>query len=570
MHNHADGLGTHWFAFDESETNPQEEEEQRLRDEETRKNDEASSRSSANNNSISAVFVTSEVAPYSKTGGLGDVIGALPKALKSRNNEVVVVAPRYAPYEDAIDTGIVRELHVAGSTHTVRFYVAYRDDVPHVFVSHPVLERGGIYGDAPGQSYGDNDFRFALLSLAALEVPLCLPCASTLGEDVVFVANDWHASLVPVYLAARHQTEGRYANARSVLIIHNLAHAGIFSSGSFPTLGLDGEWYGAFEWKWPDGGTSLNLLKAGIGTSHRVVVVSPTYKEEVLTREFGCGLDGLMRDASGLFGERLVGIVNGIDETEWNPADDPHTPHAYDVSTFVEGKAKCKAALQQEFGLEMNADKPLVGFIGRLDYQKGVDVMMDAAPYLIEELGVQLVCLGSGDPALEARLRDVEARFKGQAVGWVGFSVPVSHRITAACDILLMPSRFEPCGLNQLYALRYGTLPVASRCGGLKDTVRRGVGWTFRPNRVSALKDAMRDAVNTYRRPRKFQGMQRRAMRRNYSWEKAASQYEAVMRDALGVTLRDSDRTRRRASRLCNEDSRARRPSLTELLRFWA
>ena len=238
---------------------------------------------------------------------------------------------------------------------------------------------------------------------------------------------------------------------------------------------------------------------------------------------------------------KLRGIVNGIDVEEWNPAADPHLPARYsvdahavdaDVLDVVAGKSACKLALQRELGLHEDSTAPLIGFIGRLDRQKGVDVLLDIVPRIVEA-GGQVVMLGSGDPGLEDGMREMEHRFKGRAVGWVGFSVPVSHRITAAADILAMPSRFEPCGLNQLYALRYGTLPVAHKTGGLRDTVTRDVGWPFSPCDAEPLWRATERAMRCYRDDEeRWRKKQTRAMRKNLSWDVAAEQYERLMRGA--------------------------------------
>mmetsp|Transcript_28797 Transcript_28797/g.73405 ORF Transcript_28797/g.73405 Transcript_28797/m.73405 type:complete len:610 (-) Transcript_28797:1027-2856(-) len=488
------------------------------------------------------VFITSECAPWSKTGGLGDVMGALPKALAERGHRVMVVVPRYANYPEAFDTG--KRHDVLGAE--VGYFHHVSRGVDYVFVDHPAFPRpGGIYADAHGV-YGDNQFRFTLLTLAALEAPLVLPLgeAGLYGQECIFVANDWHTSLAPVYLAAKYRPYGVYSAARSVLAIHNLKHQGVFSPRTYGGLGLPGDWYGALEWQYPphqrqgayeEEGRAVNHMKAGIITADRVVTVSPGYADEIKGWLGGCGMEGLL---SGR-GFVLNGIVNGIDTEEWDPASDPHLPANYSDQDFVEGKAACKKALQQELGLPVNPDIPLVAFIGRLDPQKGADILLEAVGGMLRHENMQLVCLGTGDKGLEDGMRWLEGEFRDKARGWVGFNVPLSHRLTAAADIVLMPSRFEPCGLNQLYAMRYGAVPVAHKTGGLKDTVIDfdpfaapggvGTGWTYTECNAHGLGTTLHLALKTYRDHRDdFRGIQRRGMARDASWDLAAQQYEQV------------------------------------------
>ena len=542
------------------------------------------------------IFVTSEVAPWSKTGGLGDVCGALPAALAKRGHAVLVVSPLYEHYDGVEEIGRC-EVFLSHANQEVRYWRIRKDGVTYLFCQHPALQRGGgglIYGASPGNPYPDNAFRFAVLCLAAIEAPLCVSWAELFfgGGDggakrrdafhftsaPVFVANDWHGALTPVFLAARYQStasaalaprkawapEGApeaIARATAVTIVHNLFHLGIFPSDAYTSLHLpeqhQKEWFPSLRWRWSDGGECMNFLKAGLALSAATVLVSPAYARETQTRALGCGMDEVMRSVRNFGLGVLVGVVNGVDTDEWNPETDPHLPQNYaadvrrgetrvcDATGRVvldprAGKAACKRALQLELGLEPNPNAPLIGFIGRLDGQKGVDVLLQAVPRLVE-LGAQVVLLGSGDPGLEEGLRHAERSFRGKAVGWVGFSVPVSHRITAAVDILAMPSRFEPCGLNQLYALRYGAAPVAHRTGGLRDTVTRDVGFPFAPCEPGPLTEALERAIRVYRRrgkegergdEGKWDRMRARAMREDLSWNVAAAKYERVFEKA--------------------------------------
>ena len=528
--------------------------------------------------------------------------GALPAALAARGHRVMVVAPRYAEYPDAEYTGVNADCngntvgyylaHRANDgvrisffveffflsfsshhlfvlcrrrrlSHALLFYPSFlasflpsllskQSKVDYVFVDHPSYPRpgGGFYSDAAG-SYGDNQFRFALLSLAALEAPLRLraelPKQFAVDnaydpDSCVFVANDWHAAMVPVYLASRFRPHGVYRGARTVAAIHNLIHQGVFPPSTFESLGVPGDWYGALEWQYPphqrmgsyeEEGRAINTLKAALTTADRIVTVSPGYAWEITTPEGGCGLESLLSSRSYV----LDGVLNGVDVDEWSPATDKHLYRKYTAATVAEGKAANKAALQKELGLPVNPDAPLFAFIGRLDPQKGADLVLGAAPWLVSQ-GAQVVLLGSGDPRLEDGLRSLEAAHPEAARAWVGFNVPFSHRLTAAADILLMPSVFEPCGLNQMYAFLAGTPVVAHATGGLRDTVipydpldetNGSTGWTFSPCNVDAFIAACGHALTMYRdHPDAFARLRARCMARDCSWDGSAAQWEQI------------------------------------------
>ncbi|KAK6926019.1 Glycosyl transferase, family 1 [Dillenia turbinata] len=496
------------------------------------------------------IFVTAEAAPYSKTGGLGDVCGSLPIALAARRHRVMVISPRYLNgtpadinFAAAVDVDCHVKIHCFGGMQEVAFFHEYRAGVDWVFVDHPCYHRpGNPYGDSYG-AFGDNLFRFTLLCQAACEAPLVLPLGGfTYGENCLFLVNDWHASLVPVLLAAKYRPYGVYKGARSVLVIHNLSHQGVEPAVAYMNLGLPPDWYGAVGWVFPtwarthalDTGEAVNLLKGAVVTADRIVTVSKGYSWEITTSEGGYGLQEL------LYGRKSVlkGITNGIDVTEWDPSSDVHIACSYSKDD-VTGKVNCKIALQKELGLPIRPDCPLIGFIGRLDYQKGVDLILLAVPELMHD-DVQFVMLGAGDPKFEDWMRATESSYRDKFRGWVGFNVPVSHRITAGCDILLMPSRFEPCGLNQLYAMRYGTVPVVHCTGGLRDTVKNfdphaqdgkgdGTGWAFSPLSKESMLAALRLAIGTYREHKStWEGLMKRGMERDCTWDSAAEQYEQV------------------------------------------
>ncbi|KAL8210904.1 hypothetical protein R6Q57_005341 [Mikania cordata] len=369
------------------------------------------------------------------------------------------------------------------------------------------------------------------------------------GSLPVALAARGHRVMVvsPSLLAAKYRPHGIYKDARSIILIHNLAHQGVEPATTYGNLGLPWEWYGALEWIFPtwarthplDTGQAVNVLKGAIVTVDRIVTVSQGYCWEITTPEGGFGLNELLSSRKFV----LNGITNGIDVMEWDPSFDEHIPSHYNADD-LSGKMECKIALQKKLGLPLRPDCPLIGFIGRLDYQKGIDIILSASPALLQD-DVQFIMLGSGEKQYEEWMRATEAAFQYKFRGCVGFDVPISHQITAGCDILLMPSRYEPCGLNQLYAMRYGTIPVVHETGGLRETVKtynpyaeesksQGTGWAFSPLTRECMLDALRVAIKTYREHRtSWEGLMRRGMERECSWDNAAVQYEQVFEWAL-------------------------------------
>ncbi|CAO2040699.1 unnamed protein product [Urochloa humidicola] len=487
-------------------------------------------------NVMNIVVVASECAPFCKTGGLGDVVGALPKALARRGHRVMVVIPRYGEYAEARDLGVRRRYRVAGQDSEVTYFHSYIDGVDFVFIEAPPFRHrhNDIYG---GQRL-DVLKRMILFCKAAVEVPWYAPCGGTVYGDgnLVFIANDWHTALLPVYLKAYYRDNGLMQYARSILVIHNIAHQGRGPVDDFFTFDLPEHYIDHFKLYDPVGGDHSNVFTAGLKMADRVVTVSSGYLWELKTLEGGWGLHDIINQNDW----KLQGIVNGIDTREWNPAVDVHL-HSdgytnYTFDTLDTGKRQCKEALQRQLGLEVRDDVPLIGFIGRLDHQKGVDIIADAIHWIAGQ-DVQLVMLGTGRPDLEELLRRCEAEHGGKVRAWVGFSVAMAHRITAGADVLLMPSRFEPCGLNQLYAMAYGTVPVVHAVGGLRDTVApfdpfadAGLGWTFDRAEANRMIDALGHCLNTYRNYKEsWRGLQARGMAQDLSWDRAAQLYEDVL-----------------------------------------
>uniref|UniRef100_A0A9I9CMB6 Starch synthase, chloroplastic/amyloplastic n=1 Tax=Cucumis melo TaxID=3656 RepID=A0A9I9CMB6_CUCME len=401
---------------------------------------------------MNIVFVAAEVTPWSKTGGLGDVLGGLPPALAARGHRVMTIAPRYDQYKDAWDTNVTVE--VWGKT------------------------KSKLYGPNAGVDYDDNQLRFSLLCQAALLAPLVLNLNSSkyfsgpYGEEVVFVANDWHTALLPCYLKTMYQARGIYASAKVAFCIHNIAYQGRFAFSDFALLNLPDQFKSSFDFTdgyvKPVKGRKINWMKAGILESDRVLTVSPYYAQELVSGvERGVELDSILRLTT------VTGILNGMDVQEWNPTTDKYIPIKFNAETVAEAKALLKEALQAEVGLPVDRNIPLIGFIGRLEEQKGSDILSAAIPDFIHE-DVQLVVLGTGKKYLEKQLEELEIKYPDKARGVAKFNVPLAHLINAAADFLIIPSRFEPCGLIQLQAMPYGTIPLVSTTGGLADTVIDG------------------------------------------------------------------------------------------------
>ncbi|KAI6706956.1 hypothetical protein NL676_009918 [Syzygium grande] len=434
---------------------------------------------------MNLLFVAAEVAPWSKTGGLGDVLGGLPPAMAARGHRVMTVSPRYDQYKDGWDTSVLVEIKVGDRIETVRFFHCYKRGVDRVFVDHPMfLEKvwgktgSKVYGPRTGQDYKDNQLRFSLLCQAALEAPRVLNLnngknfSGPYGEDVVFVANDWHTALLPCYLKTMYQSRGLYKNAKVVFCIHNIAYQGRFAFADFSLLNLPNEYKSSFDfidgYLKPVKGRKINWMKAGIIESHRVLTVSPYYAEELISGvPKGVELDNIIRRCG------ITGIVNGMDVQEWNPATDKYIDIHYDETTVMDAKPLLKEALQAAVGLPVDRNIPLIGFIGRLEEQKGSDILAAAIPKFIGE-NVQVVVLGTGKKTMERQLEELEIKYPGNARGVAKFNVHLAHMIIAGADFLLIPSRFEPCGLIQLQAMRYGTVPIVASTGGLVDTVKEG------------------------------------------------------------------------------------------------
>jgi starch synthase len=468
------------------------------------------------------LFVSSEVAPWSKTGGLGDVAGALPRALAARGHAVSVVTPRYYVIDPARHglERLAESPRVRGEP--VSLWVK-KDRARVFFVEHDRYfgSRPGLYAHGD-RDYADNAERFAYLCRAAL----ALPAALGLRPQIVHL-NDWQTGLVPFLIRQEHGHDPALDRARTVFTIHNLAYQGVFPKEVVPALGLP---WDVFRYEAMEFHDQLNFMKAGLVFADALTTVSPTYAREILGHDAGNGLDALLRHRAA----DLVGILNGIDVAEWDPARDPHLP-AHFGPEDLSGKAACKAALQRELGLPERPDVPLVALIGRITDQKGLDLVVQALPEILSR-DLQVALLGTGRPDWEEAFRAAARAQPARMAARIGFDEGLAHRIEAGADLFLMPSRFEPCGLNQMYSLRYGTVPIVRAVGGLEDTVEdydgwnAGTGFKLREYTAHALLLALRRALEAYRDRRAWLGIVRRGMAQDNSWARSAQSYEAVYR----------------------------------------
>ena len=478
----------------------------------------------------SVLFAASECAGFVKTGGLGDVVAALPAALRARGIDARIVLPRY----DAISTnGLERHptplaVPLGGGEQWCAVYegVVPGTDVPVYFLDHRGFFARGYLYDPPAGHAHDNLLRFSFLSRGALQ--LCKHLRWI--PDVVHV-HDWPTAITPVYLNTVERG-GPLAGTASVLTVHNLAHQAKFPAADLAATLLPRSEFRSDSLE-DHGG--LNPLKAGLYHADMLTAVSPRYAQEIRTVEGGAGLEGVIN----FRGADLVGVLNGIDDVGWNPAIDPYLPARFDADD-LSGKAICKRKLQEELGLDLRPDLPLLGVVSRLNAQKGTDVILAALDRILG-LDAQMAILGSGGPGAEGYLLTRSHTGGGRFHAYVGFNEGLAHRIEAAADLFLMPSRFEPCGLNQLYSQRYGTLPIVRATGGLDDTVDNhdaetgaGTGFKLWDLSVDSLVATTAWAVDCYRnRPEQFRAMQLRGMRKQFGWSGPAKIYSDVYDWAL-------------------------------------
>ena len=475
-------------------------------------------------------FVSSEVVPFASTGGLGDVASALPRALANAGSEVYRIMPFYSRVwdhaADVDDTGLRFEIPLGTDIVRADIWVTRQDGVTTYLVRRDELfDRRELYG-LPDRDYDDNLARFVLFQKAAVALIDALE-----GLTDIVHCNDWQTGLLPLYL--QHGIYGlkRECKEKTVFTIHNLAYQGQFSGTQYylsnlpmSLFGIDGlEFYG-----------SLNCLKGGLVGSDIVTTVSETYAQEIRGPSHGAGLEGVL----SALGPKLVGILNGVDYGVWNPESDPHTAASYGPGN-IQGKMVCRRALLKEVGLKPRARTPLFGMVSRLTGQKGLDVLEAAMPVMMER-GLQFVLLGSGEARYQELCTQWAARWPEQFAAHIGFDPGLAHRIEAGSDLFMMPSRFEPCGLNQLYSLKYGTIPLVHATGGLADTVvdvtnypNEGTGFSFDEYTVAGLLEAVERAEGLYKRKAQWGKVVERAMAQDFSWTKSAARYLALYESLL-------------------------------------
>ena len=516
---------------------------------------------------MNIIYLTTEAVPLAKTGGLADVCGTLPIEVASRGHQTALIMPAFrSVYESGLSiepTDISFAVSLSGQRLMGCRVLQTRlpnSEVPVWLIDQPqYFDRAGLYGDANGD-YPDNAERFIFFCRAAMIT------IERMGWSVDMVhCNDWQTGLVPALMKAESKrwswirkaptpskqplalgnlaADDADPGTRSVMTIHNLAYQGVFPKASFPMIGLDWKHFNQDEFEYYD---QLNFLKTGLVTADAITTVSPKYAEEIRTLQYGCGLDAILRGAS----DRVTGIINGIDQVEWDPSNDPLLTHCFDVNSWQDGKPRNKIALQKRFSLDQSESVPLIGLVGRLASQKGWDLILPVLrQHLIEQRPTQWVVLGSGDPSIEWQLNELASRYAGQLGLHIGFSNELAHQIEASSDLFVMPSHYEPCGLNQLYSLRYGTVPIVTATGGLADTVvdcspesiKNGTasGFHLRDHSARSLDLAIGQALNIrYHETQQWKQIVETGMRQDWSWAVSAKKYVDVYAKTVALKPR--------------------------------
>jgi starch synthase len=490
-------------------------------------------------NRLRIVLAASEAVPWFKTGGLADVATALARALDSDGHDVTMILPDYVSVRDeraaqlpeVTDTGVRFTVNMNGDTvgGSVRWTPLEESGVKVLLVAQDrYFGRPQLYM-ANGEGYADNCERYCFFSRAVMEI-----CRQMVLRPDILHCNDWQTSLIPALLNTQFSDKPGFENAASIVTIHNMAFQGQFWHPDMALTGIDGRYFSMHHM---EHNGQLNLLKTGIAMADQVTTVSPTYAGEICTPEGGCGLDGLLRHRE----PDLTGILNGIDQSVWNPETDRHLATHYTADSPQPGKAGCKEALQKRMGLPIRKDVPLFGMVSRISDQKGFDLIAEAAERILFQ-DLQMVFLGTGDPGYEAELKRLADQYPSRVGLMIGFDDSLAHQIEAGSDAFLMPSRFEPCGLNQMYSLRYGTVPVVRRVGGLADSVidanhetlanKSATGFVFNDYCSSQLAETIERTVATYRQPTVWEQIVRTGMSIDWSWNRSAQRYVKVYRMA--------------------------------------
>ncbi len=468
-----------------------------------------------NSGVIRVLMISSEVAPLAKTGGLADVVGALPGALREFGCETAVVMPRYGsiPLKDARRVYDHLPVYLGPAGFDIAIYQAPAE-YPLYLVECPRLFcRPGLYGEA-GVDYPDNHVRFAVFARAALGV------ARFLFQPDILHCHDWQAGLVPAYLRTTLAGDPTFMGVKTLFTIHNLGYQGLFPASALNEVALDKTVFnpGGMEFF-----GQVSYIKGGIAFADALSTVSPTYAREIQTLEYGFGLDGALRSRAAV----LTGILNGADYREWSPENDPLIPAPYSAQD-LSGKRAAKERLVAELGFPAEAmDRPLLGIVTRLTPQKGTDILVEVASEIVAE-DAYLAALGAGEPEYEEPFRAMSERFSGRIAARIGYDNRLSHLIEAGADMFLMPSRYEPCGLSQIYSLRYGTVPVVRATGGLDDTIDEGTGFKFQECSGAALLGAVRAAIQAFSNQDEWRAMMLRGMQKDFSWRASAQAYASL------------------------------------------
>jgi starch synthase len=478
------------------------------------------------------LFATSEAHPLIKTGGLADVASSLPRALLKRGHDVKILLPAYASVLlNAKEIGVkkISELNIVGQSITLWLTRLPGSRVAVILVDIPQFSEreGNPYCGPDGNDWSDNHWRFFVFAKVAETI--ALNQANVDWQPDIVHCNDWQTGLIPALLAQHEQKPA------TVFTIHNLAYRGLFSYQVFAELGLPNDYWHHEKLEFYG---QISFIKGGLAFADAITTVSKSYAQEIQTPEFGCGLDGVLRSRA----KDLSGVLNGIDMDEWNPGSDKLINYNYNRRT-VNQKVKNKTALQEQLGLPVNESVPLLGFIGRLVEQKGIDLILNQMNQLLT-LDCQVVILGSGFASYEQALKNIAEQHPQKVSVTLGYNESFAHQIEAGADLFLMPSMFEPCGLNQMYSLRYGTLPIVNAVGGLRDTViektvddigNDGNGFVFHEATAEELHLTIKRALACYQQPEVWKKMQQNAMCQDFSWEKSAARYEEIYASLLNT-----------------------------------
>ena len=482
---------------------------------------------------LKILIAASEVVPFAKTGGLADVVGALPKALRALGHEVIVVMPRYYVVDRekyrALDGALGVDMGRDGEAWALVLEgILPSSDIPIYFIEHEgYFGRSGLYDDGQ-EAYQDNPQRFVFFSKAVMQLSKKLH----FQPDIVH-ANDWHTALIPLLLNTMYAHDSHFHNTASVLTIHNLQHQGRFKKDVMEVLGIGWGNFNTYELEDHDG---VNFLKGGIVHADAITTVSPKYSQEIRGPAFDWGL----KDVLNAHANKLHGILNGVDYEEWSPVTDHYIAQKYSAED-LSGKKVCKAELQKIFNLPVREEVPLFGFVGRLAEQKGIELLAHEIWNLLD-MDIQIVLLGAGEGWAEGFFSHVSDVHRGKFGCYIGYRNDIAHQIEAGCDFFLMPSLFEPCGLNQIYSLSYGTLPIVRATGGLDDTIENynphdntGTGFKFYESSPQALYGTVTWAVDTwYNNKNAIHTLIQNAMKKHFGWDDTARVYEHVYYEALG------------------------------------